>query len=78
MAVHRCSCAACSRAVNVSSSMIPSVTVATLGLSLMPARPQIGIAVAVLGLVFHRELDQFFRYQCPLCGTALEILAEVA
>jgi hypothetical protein len=34
--------------------------------------------VLAIGIVFHRELDQFFRYRCPACGAALAILAQVA
>jgi len=58
--------------------MLPSAAVCTVGLGVARARPQIGIAIALLGLLFPRQLDQFVRYRCPQCGIALEILAELA
>ncbi len=77
MAAHRCVCPGCGCQHRVEASAVPGGVVSALGLSLVPSRPQIGLAVLALGILFHRELDQFFRYRCPACGTALQILAEV-
>jgi len=78
MAAHHCYCPSCRCTHKMESSPLPAGVVSTLGLSLVSSRPQLGLALVLGSLIFHRELDQFFRYRCPQCGVALQVLAEIA
>lgn len=78
MAVHSCACPCCRGVHSVTPSLLPCGAACTLGAAVARKNPMAGAVIAVLGVVFHRELDQFFRYRCPQCGAALEILATLA
>lgn len=78
MVVHRCACPHCGSTHTISTSSIPGGAVFTLGAAVSRKNPTVGAAIAALGIIFSRQLDQFFRYRCPRCGEALSILAQLA
>ena len=76
--MHRCVCPNCCCRSTVNASVVPCGAICALGAAVARKNPSMGAVIVGLGIVFRRELDRFFRYRCPRCGVALQILVELA